>query len=126
MSNRLNAAGVELDFSRLELPSDLGEQYRQAIDRAVAEMTAVEAGENVNTDEGRMVGHYWLRNPELAPGELGSTITQTQESIDEFARDVFTDGSLIFCGLALADRAWSTAALRFTPSPRRHSQSVLL
>jgi glucose-6-phosphate isomerase len=90
MSSRLDAAGVELDFSRLELPSDLANQYRQAIDRAVAEMTAVEAGEKVNTDEGRMVGHYWLRNPELAPGELGATISQTQESIDEFARDVFS------------------------------------
>ena len=90
MSRRLNAAGVELDFSRLELPSDLSGRYGEAIDRAVAEMTAVEAGEKVNTDEGRMVGHYWLRNPELAPRELGATITRTQESIDEFARDVFT------------------------------------
>ena len=90
MSHRLSAASVELDFSRLELPSDLAGRYGEAIDRAVAEMTAVEAGEKVNTDEGRMVGHYWLRNPELAPGELGSTIARTQESIDEFARDVFT------------------------------------
>ncbi len=89
MSNRLDAAGVELDFSRLELPSDLAGRYREAIDRAVAEMTAVEAGEKVNTDEGRMVGHYWLRNPKLAPGDLGAAITTTQESIDEFARDVF-------------------------------------
>ena len=90
MSSRLDAAGVELDFSRLELPSDLTSRYRQAIDRAVAEMTAVEAGEKVNTDEGRMVGHYWLRNPELAPSDLGTTITQTRQSIDEFARDVFS------------------------------------
>ncbi|NQV27091.1 MAG: glucose-6-phosphate isomerase [Rhodopirellula sp.] len=89
MSDSLNAAGVELDFSRLELPADLGERYREAIDRATQEMKAVEAGENVNSDEGRQVGHYWLRNPKLAPGDLGTSITQTWQSIDDFARDVF-------------------------------------
>ena len=90
MSTNLQAAGVELDFARLELPADLADRYHEAIDKAVSEMTAVEAGENVNADEERMVGHYWLRNPELAPGELGATITATQDSIDDFARDVFS------------------------------------
>lgn len=89
MGDRISAAGVELDFTRLGLPSDLGDQYQDAIDRAVTEMAAVEAGEKVNTDEGRMVGHYWLRNPELAPGDLGTTISQTQQSIDDFGQDVF-------------------------------------
>jgi glucose-6-phosphate isomerase len=30
-------------------------------------MTALEAGAIANPDENRMVGHYWLRNPALAP-----------------------------------------------------------
>lgn len=34
---------------------------------AVAAMSALEAGELANTDEGRMVGHYWLRTPSAAP-----------------------------------------------------------
>jgi glucose-6-phosphate isomerase len=91
MSNTLKAAGVELDFTRLELPADLHDRYREPIDRAVQEMNAVEAGEKVNTDEGRMVGHYWLRNPELAPGDQGAAIMQAQRCIDEFARDVFAE-----------------------------------
>ena len=89
MSNNLKSAGVELDFARLELPEDLAGRYREPIARALQEMAAVEAGEKVNTDEGRMVGHYWLRNPDLAPGDLGGRITETQQSIEEFARDVF-------------------------------------
>jgi glucose-6-phosphate isomerase len=91
MSNTFKAAGVELDFTRLELPADLQVRYREPIARAVQEMIAVEAGEKVNTDEGRMVGHYWLRNPEVAPGDQGVAIMQTQRCIDEFARDVFAE-----------------------------------
>jgi glucose-6-phosphate isomerase len=34
---------------------------------AFTEMAEVEAGERVNSDEDRAVGHYWLRAPELAP-----------------------------------------------------------
>ena len=90
MSNSLTAAGVEIDFARLELPEELADHYREPIARALQEMAAVEAGEKVNTDEGRMVGHYWLRNPNLAPGELGVAITATQKSIERFGRDVFS------------------------------------
>ena len=90
MSNSLKAAGVEIDFTRLELPEELADHYREPIGRALQEMAAVEAGEKVNTDEGRMVGHYWLRNPDLAPGDLGVAITATQKSIEQFGRDVFS------------------------------------
>ena len=90
MSNSWKAAGVELDFARLELPEGLADRYREPIGRALQEMAAVEAGEKVNTDEGRMVGHYWLRNPDLAPGNLSVAITETQRSIEEFGRDVFS------------------------------------
>ena len=34
---------------------------------ALADLAALEAGAIANPDEGRMVGHYWLRNPALAP-----------------------------------------------------------
>ena len=86
----LKAAGVEIDFARLNLPDDLANLYREPINRAVQEMAAVEAGEKVNTDEDRQVGHYWLRNPKLAPNGLADAITQTWQDIDAFARDEFT------------------------------------
>lgn len=91
MNQSLHAAGVEIDSGRLQLPDDLAERYREPIDRAVREMAAIEAGKKVNSDEDRMVGHYWLRNPELAPGDLGDAIRQTWQEIAEFQRDVFSD-----------------------------------
>ena len=36
-------------------------------EQAMVEMKALEAGAIANPDEQRMVGHYWLRNPGLAP-----------------------------------------------------------
>ena len=35
--------------------------------QALVAMDALEAGAVANADEGRQVGHYWLRSPELAP-----------------------------------------------------------
>jgi glucose-6-phosphate isomerase len=89
MQNKLKAVGVELDFARMELQDDLAERYSVQIARAVDEMAAVESGAEVNSDEGRQVGHYWLRNPEMAPGDLGTAITETWKEIDEFASQVF-------------------------------------
>lgn len=89
MSDRVTAAGVELDFQRMALPADLAEAYADKIAAAVTEMAAVEAGEKVNVDEGRQVGHYWLRNPNIAPEELRADIVATQDAIKAFASDVF-------------------------------------
>ena len=46
---------------------------------AFAEMKDLEAGSIANSDEGRQVGHYWLRAPEIAPtvglaGLIGNTL----------------------------------------------------
>ena len=46
---------------------------------AFAEMAALEKGAIANPDEKRMVGHYWLRAPALAPtAELREAIEETQ------------------------------------------------
>ena len=50
--------------------------------KALADMQALEAGAIANPDEGRMVGHYWLRTPSLAPTEeLRKTIEETKAAI---------------------------------------------
>jgi glucose-6-phosphate isomerase len=52
-------------------------------------MDAVEKGAIANPDEKRMVGHYWLRAPELAPTpELRHDVESTLASILSFCRDV--------------------------------------
>ncbi|GIR31861.1 MAG: hypothetical protein CM15mP45_11570 [Deltaproteobacteria bacterium] len=36
---------------------------------ALVEMEKLESGAVANPDENRMVGHYWLRNPDIAPND---------------------------------------------------------
>ena len=56
---------------------------------AFKDMAALEKGAIANPDEARMVGHYWLRTPNLAATEeLGIEITKTLESIIDFAAQV--------------------------------------
>lgn len=52
-------------------------------------MEELEKGSIANPDEGRMVGHYWLRNSGLAPRPgLKSLIENTLDSICSFADDI--------------------------------------
>ena len=59
--------GFALDLSRAELPAATAARLAPAMARAFADMAALEQGAVANPDEKRMVGHYWLRTPELAP-----------------------------------------------------------
>jgi glucose-6-phosphate isomerase len=64
---------------------------RPKFDKAFADMAELEKGAIANPDENRMVGHYWLRNPDLAPTpELTQEIVQTIEQIESFAEKVQT------------------------------------
>jgi glucose-6-phosphate isomerase len=57
-------------------------------------MDALEKGAIANPDEQRMVGHYWLRAPELAPQpELRKAIEDCNAQIHDFAKRVH-DGAL--------------------------------
>jgi glucose-6-phosphate isomerase len=51
-------------------------------------MEALEKGAIANPDENRMVGHYWLRNPDLAPPEQKQEIVTTLEAIEDFVEKV--------------------------------------
>jgi glucose-6-phosphate isomerase len=56
-------------------------------------MASLEAGAIANPDEKRMVGHYWLRAPELAPTEeLRTAITATLEAMKSFVTKVHKGG----------------------------------
>jgi len=57
--------------------------------RAFAAMEALEGGAVANVDEGRQVGHYWLRAPERAPtmGQAGA-IGDTADDVRTFAAAV--------------------------------------
>ena len=59
--------GFWLDISRMGVSEQDLQAMREPFARAHAAMAALEAGAIANADEQRQVGHYWLRNPSLAP-----------------------------------------------------------
>ena len=78
-----------LDISRMKFPEDFFEKMQPKIENAFAAMRELEAGAIANPTENRMVGHYWLRNPALAPTpELKAEIQGTINRIKSFAKDV--------------------------------------
>jgi len=78
-----------VDISRMKFPDDFFEKMRPKIDNAFAAMRALEAGAIANPTEKRMVGHYWLRNPTLAPTpEIRTEIEETVKRIKTFAADI--------------------------------------
>jgi glucose-6-phosphate isomerase len=80
-----------IDISRMKFPDDFFEKMQPRIGKAFAAMRALESGAIANPDEKRMVGHYWLRNPALAPNsKLRADIEETNKGIKRFAADVHT------------------------------------
>ncbi len=83
------ATGLQIDVSRMQFDEDLFNSMGERIARAQRIMREVEAGAIANPDENRMVGHYWLREPALAPTEeIRAAIVQTNQSIKHFAAEI--------------------------------------
>jgi len=81
--------GVAVDISRMNFSDDFFAQMDAPIRQAFEKMDELERGAIANPDEGRMVGHYWLRNSSLAPDdEIRNEIDNTIEQIKHFASDV--------------------------------------
>ena len=86
---RYPALGFSLDTSRMDMTPAFTESMKPQIARAFADMVALESGAIANPDEGRMVGHYWLRNASLAPSaELRAQITEPLAALKDFAKKV--------------------------------------
>jgi glucose-6-phosphate isomerase len=80
---------LSLDISRMRFDDGFFERMKGPMAKAFAEMSELEKGAIANPDEKRMVGHYWLRNPGLAPTPaIRDAITGTLSSIHKFATDV--------------------------------------
>lgn len=81
--------GFYLDISRIRFDGSFVTKLQPKFDKAFKDMAALEGGAIANPDENRMVGHYWLRNPDLAPTpELKRDIVETLEKIHTFAHKV--------------------------------------
>jgi glucose-6-phosphate isomerase len=83
--------GLWLDISRMNFGDDFFSTMEPAMQRAYIAMQALEQGSIANPDEGRMVGHYWLRTPALAPTpELQQEIETTIDRIETFTAKIHT------------------------------------
>jgi glucose-6-phosphate isomerase len=86
---RYNDVGFTIDISRMRFADDFLQSMGVRAQRAFSEMRQLEAGGIANVDEHRMVGHYWLRNPGLAPSaSLRNDIEETNARIKKFAAEI--------------------------------------
>jgi glucose-6-phosphate isomerase len=80
---------LAVDASKTGLDAGLLAAAEPAARRALDAMEALEGGAIANPDEGRMVGHYWLRAPALAPTpEIRDEIEGVTRAVRRFAGDV--------------------------------------
>ena len=81
--------GLSVDASRTGLDEPFLRHMAPALARALDAMEALEGGAVANPDEGRMVGHYWLRAPRLAPTPgIAREIEETAAAVKRFAASV--------------------------------------
>lgn len=78
-----------IDISRMDFAEDFLQDMAPLVEKAASEMRKLEKGAIANPDEGRMVGHYWLRAPDLAPdNDIRDVICLTLDQIKHFADQV--------------------------------------
>ncbi len=81
--------GFSLDLSRVNMSPAEQSAIAEMFPMAFSAMAQLEAGSIANKDEGRMVGHYWLRAPQLAPTpELEADILQAIFDVKAFCHAV--------------------------------------
>lgn len=78
-----------VDISRMRFDRAFVETMGPKFAEAFADMAALEKGAIANPDEDRMVGHYWLRDSDLAPSpEIKQEIEDTLLEIESFAHKI--------------------------------------
>jgi len=81
--------GLSLDVSRIHFEETALERLQEGMIKAFDAMAALERGGIANVSERRMVGHYWLRAPELAPDvAIRDEIESSIERVRRFAADI--------------------------------------
>ena len=78
--------GFWLDTSRILWPEGFLDALEPRLQAAYEAMAALERGAVANADENRMVGHYWLRAPDLSPtSEIATEIRTAIGDVQAFA-----------------------------------------
>ncbi len=104
---RDEALGFWLDASRMALSPDVLTSLQPRFEQAFAAMAALEKGSIANGDEQRQVGHYWLRNPQLAPDlAITEELQQQRQAMAAFAQGVLEGSVSTAPGQTFTDVVW--------------------
>ena len=99
--------GFWLDVSRMGLDEAVLSSLRPRFQEAFKAMAALEGGAIANADEQRQVGHYWLRNPSLAPDPASGQHIQAEiDRIEAFGSDVLSGAIHPDSGSRFTDVLW--------------------
>lgn len=78
-----------LDISRMNFPKDYFDQMASNMNNVYEQIIFLEKGAIANPDENRRVGHYWLRDPDIAPEpEVAEEIRKNLAEIKAFVQNV--------------------------------------
>ena len=99
--------GLWLDVSRMHLNSSALETLTPRLEQAFKAMEELEGGAIANADEQRQVGHYWLRQPQLAPEQqLGESISAEIDAIDQCGKSIIAGSIQAPNGQPFTDVLW--------------------
>ncbi|MDR2806924.1 MAG: glucose-6-phosphate isomerase [Puniceicoccales bacterium] len=84
---RFSSIGLSIDVSKIKGFDNMMTKIRY--DPIREAMVNLENGSIANRDENRMVGHYWLRNPSIAPSsEIKTAIVELWRDLDRFVQRI--------------------------------------
>ncbi len=81
--------GLMIEYGGMNMGEEYIAESRKELDEALTFMDELEKGCIANPDENRMVGHYWLRNTDIAPKkELADEINNAKSAVANFSKAV--------------------------------------
>ncbi|KGG12470.1 MULTISPECIES: glucose-6-phosphate isomerase [Prochlorococcus] len=99
--------GFWLDISRMKINKNHLEELEPKFIKAFEALSSLENGSIANQDEKRMVGHYWLRCPELAPTlDITKLISEEIDQIIDFSKGILSSLIKTEEGESFTDVLW--------------------
>ena len=99
--------GMWLDISRMHVNGSDLDALRPKFQQAFTAMADLESGAIANADEQRQVGHYWLRNAQLAPdASVQAHIAAEVDAIEAFGQAILSGDIKAPNGQAFTDVLW--------------------